>query len=86
MSGEKHDPTITIAPSICAAKGERHPQWVALILPVELAHCGGDIEDITEAVGFLLYDRRASGLAPLWLPGSSCCSKSVVSGSRRGVP
>ena len=40
---------ITIVPPICAAKGERHPQWVALTLPVELAHCEGDIEDISEA-------------------------------------
>ena len=49
MTQEKHDPTITIVPPICAAKGERHPQWVALTLPVELAHCGGDIEEISEA-------------------------------------
>ena len=40
---------ITIVPPICAAKGQRHPQWVALTLPVELAHCGGDIEDMIEA-------------------------------------
>ncbi len=40
---------ITIVPPICAAKGERHPQWVALTLPVELAHCGGETEYMTEA-------------------------------------
>ncbi len=49
MTQTKHDPAITIVPPICAAKGERHPQWVALTLPVELPHCGGDIEDMTEA-------------------------------------
>ncbi len=45
MTQEKDDPIIAIVPPICAAKGERHPQWVALTLPVELAHCGGDIEE-----------------------------------------
>ena len=49
MTQTKHDPTITIVPPICAAKGERHPQWVALTMPVELAHCEGDIEEISEA-------------------------------------
>jgi len=49
MTQTKHDPTITIVPPICAAKGERHPLWVALTLPVELAHCEGDIEEISEA-------------------------------------
>lgn len=42
---------ITIVPPICAAKGERHPKWVALTLPVELAHCEGDIDEISEADG-----------------------------------
>ena len=49
MTQTKHDHTITIVPPICAAKGELHPQWVGLTLPLELAHCGGDIEDMTEA-------------------------------------
>ncbi len=49
MTQTKHDPTIMIVPPICAAKGERHPQWVALTLPVELTHCGGDFDDMTEA-------------------------------------
>ncbi len=49
MTQTKHDPTITIVPPISAAKGKRHPQWVALTLPVELPHCGGDTDAISEA-------------------------------------
>ena len=49
MTQTKRVPTTPIVPPICAAKGERHPQWVALTLPVELPHCGGYIEDMTEA-------------------------------------
>jgi len=40
---------INLTPPICAPKGEWHPQWVALTLPVELPHCGGDIDEISEA-------------------------------------
>ena len=40
---------ITVIPPICASKGERHPKYVALTLPVELYHCAGDIDDISEA-------------------------------------
>jgi len=40
---------INLTPPICAGKGERHPQWVALTLPVELPHGGGDTDEISEA-------------------------------------
>jgi len=43
------DKKINLTPPICAGKGERHPQWVALTLPVELPHCAGDIDEISEA-------------------------------------
>jgi hypothetical protein len=49
MTQTKPDPTITIVPPVCAAKGKRHPQCFALTLPVELADWGGDIDDISEA-------------------------------------
>ncbi len=83
MTQTKHDPTITIVPPICAAKGERHPQWVSLTLPVELAHCGGDTDEISEAdrTQYNIYQviRNAAGgidnmaetkEAQFWPPGA----------------